>query len=129
MSIRRISGALGAELTGLDLTSLDDAGFESLLNDVHEHLVVFVPRQDLTPDAHRALGARFGEIEIHPFLKKLDADHPEIVVLESEHGGIADVWHTDVTFVDHPPRYSVLNMLEAPASGGPARAPPPPAPR
>ena len=46
--------------------------------------MVFVPGQDLTPDAHRALGARFGEIEIHPFLKKLDADHPEIVVLESD---------------------------------------------
>ena len=113
-----VSGALGAEIRGLDLASLDDAGFERLRDELRRHLVVFLPDQHLSPDAHRALGARFGEIEIHPFIQKLDDDHPEIVLLESDRGMIADVWHTDVTFAASPPQFSILNMLQSPAVGG-----------
>jgi taurine dioxygenase len=118
IDVRPISGALGAEIRGLKLADLDDAGFEQLRAVLREHLVVFLPEQHLDPDAHRALGARFGEIEIHPFIQKLDEDHPEIVLLESERGMIADVWHTDVTFSDHPPKFSILNMLKSPPVGG-----------
>jgi len=50
---------------------------------------------------------RFGEPEIHPFIPKLDEEHPEIVVLRAESGYIADVWHTDVTFDASPPICSV----------------------
>ena len=117
-TVRPISGALGAEVRGLDLASLDDAGFDELLAVLRAHLVVFLPEQHLTPDAHRELGRRFGEIEIHPFIPKLDEAHPEIVLLESDQGYIADVWHTDVTFSDSPPKFSILNMLKAPAVGG-----------
>jgi taurine dioxygenase len=118
ITVRPISGALGAELRGLELATLDDAGFDELLAALREHLVVFLPEQHLSPDDHIALGQRFGEIEIHPFIPKLDEAHPEIVLLESDHGAIADVWHTDVTFSDSPPKFSVLNMLKAPAVGG-----------
>ena len=118
LTVRRIAGALGAEIRGLDLADLDDAGFEELRSLLHEHLVVFLPGQHLSPDDHRALGYRFGEVEIHPFIQKLDEAHPEIVLLESDHGYIADVWHTDVTFNDSPPMYSILNMQVAPEAGG-----------
>src|SRR5687768_6115556 len=103
ISNRPISGALGAEVHGLDLAAIDDGGFAELLDLLRQHLVVFLPDQHLSPDAHRDLGRRFGEIEIHPFIPKLDEAHPEIVLLESDHGYIADVWHTDVTFSDSPP--------------------------
>ena len=115
---RPISGALGAEVHGLDLATIDDDGFAELLALLRQHLVVFLPDQHLSPDAHRDLGRRFGEIEIHPFIPKLDEDHPEIVLLESDHGYIADVWHTDVTFSDEPPKFSILNMLKSPSVGG-----------
>lgn len=118
IDVRPVSGALGAEIRGLKLADLDDSGFEQLGAILREHLVVFLPDQHLDPDAHRALGARFGEIEIHPFIQKLDEEHPEIALLESDRGMIADVWHTDVTFSDHPPKFSILNMLRNPVVGG-----------
>src|SRR4051812_8408668 len=80
-------------------------------------MVVFLPDQHLTPEQHIALGRRFGEIEVHPFLPKYQ-EHPEIVVLESERGMVADVWHTDVTFSATPPLFSILNMLQCPPTGG-----------
>ncbi|MCU1487533.1 MAG: taurine dioxygenase [Actinomycetia bacterium] len=118
LTARRIAGSLGAELHGLDLANLDDAGYEQLRAALREHMVVFLPDQHLTPGQHITLGRRFGEIEIHPFIQKLDEDHPEIVLLQSERGMVADVWHTDVTFSPTPPLFSILNMLQCPPSGG-----------
>jgi taurine dioxygenase len=118
LSIAPISGALGAEVRGLDLEHLDDEGFSSLEQALLDHLVVFLPDQHLSPEGHIALARRFGEIEVHPYLQKLDPDHPEIVVLEGDAGAIADVWHTDVTFSTSPPIASILQMVTLPRSGG-----------
>jgi taurine dioxygenase len=116
--IRPVAGALGAEIHGVRLAELDDAGFKELRGLLMQHKVIFLPEQFLTPDQHRAFASRFGEMEIHPYIPKLDEDHPEIVVLRSGSGFIADVWHTDVTFSDSPPKFSVLNMLEPAPYGG-----------
>jgi taurine dioxygenase len=118
ITARRIAGSLGAEIHGLDLGNLDDAGYEQLRAALREHMVVFLPDQHLTPEQHIALGRRFGEIEIHPFIEKYDTEHPEIVLLRSERGMIADVWHTDVTFSATPPQFSILNVIETAEVGG-----------
>lgn len=118
LDLDRLTGALGAEVRGVRLADLDDATFAVLRDALAEHLVLFFPDQHLTPDEHRAFALRFGEAEIHPFIPKLDDSHPEIVVLDSERGAKADVWHTDVTFSESPPICSVLKMVETPASGG-----------
>ncbi len=116
--IRPVGGALGAEIRGLSLRRPTDAEFEWIHQALLEHLVLFFPDQQLTPDEHRDFALRFGEPEIHPFIPKLDEEHPEIVVLKAESGLIADVWHTDVTFSESPPVCSVLNALEMPERGG-----------
>src|SRR5262245_3279754 len=118
LQVDPIAGALGAEVRGVRLATLDEREFEAVHQALLDHLVVFFPDQHLTPDEHRAFATRFGEAEIHPFIPKLDDDHPEIVVLESSDGGKADVWHTDVTFSDTPPLCSVLKMVICPQRGG-----------
>ena len=118
LTVRQISGALGAEIGGVQVSDLDDVGFQELRSALIQHKVIFLPKQFLTADEHRAFASRLGEMEIHPFLPKLDEDHPEIVVLHSTDGLIADVWHTDVTFADSPPKFSVLNMLKSSPFGG-----------
>ncbi len=118
LDIHPVSGALGAEIRGLDLEHLTDAGFGALHAALIEHHVVFLPDQQLSPDGHVALARRFGEIEIHPFIPKLDDEHPEVVVLDGDQGARADVWHTDVTFSGHPPMASILHMVVCPARGG-----------
>jgi taurine dioxygenase len=112
------SGALGAEVRGVDFEELSDAHFKRLHALLLEYLVLFFPdAADLSPGAHKAFGRRFGELEIHPFLPKLDG-HPEIVVLDSDQGAKADVWHTDVTFSPSPPIASILQIVRCPPSGG-----------
>jgi taurine dioxygenase len=118
LEVQPISGTLGAEVTGVDLADLDDATWEAVRRAWLDHLVLFFPGQHMAPDAHVALGRRLGEPEIHPFIPKLDEAHPEIVVLDSERGGKADVWHTDVTFSPTPPLASILQMNVCPSRGG-----------
>lgn len=118
LQIHPIAGALGAEIRGVHLGSLDDRAFSAVHQALLEHLVLFFPDQHLTPDEHRAFATRFGEAEIHPYIPKLDDEHPEIVVLDADRGARADVWHTDVTWSESPPIYSVLKAVTCPSRGG-----------
>ncbi len=115
--VRPLTGACGAEVRGVDLTALDASTWDALYATWLEHLVLFFPEQSLDPDAHVALGRRFGEPEIHPYIPKRDDDHPEIVVIDTIGGGV-DVWHTDVTFSPTPPKASILQMVQNPPRGG-----------
>jgi len=118
LEVRQIAGALGAEIRGIDLNNLTDERFATIHDRLLRHQVVFLPGQtDLTPQAHIALGRRFGEVELHPYLPRLDG-HPEIVTIDSEHGGKVDVWHTDMTFHQSPPIASILHLIQVPAAGG-----------
>lgn len=116
--VRPISGALGAEIRGVDLENLTATEFERIHELLLEHLVVFFPEAaGLSPEAHKAFGRRLGQLEVHPFLPKLPG-HEEIIVLDSDQGAKADVWHTDVTFNPTPPIASILQLTVCPPSGG-----------
>jgi taurine dioxygenase len=121
IEVRPQAGALGAEISGADLAELDDATFAEIRAAWLAHQVLFFRDQDLTPEQHKALGRRFGPLQIHPFLhSRKDEGHPEIVVLESNEARpvVAAGWHTDVTFAERPPMASILRGVEVPAWGG-----------
>src|SRR3954465_6677690 len=118
IDVRPLSGCIGAEVVGVDLAHVDDATWEAIHAEWLEHLVLFFPDQGLTADTQIAVGRRLGELEIHPFLPKLDDAHPEIIVLDSEQGGKADIWPPNVPFSVPPPMASVLQMMESPSRGG-----------
>lgn len=116
--VRPVAGALGAEVGGVDLNTLTDAEFGHLNDLLLRHQVLFITGQNgLTPEAHIALGRRLGEVELHPYLPRLDG-YPEIVIIDSERGGKVDVWHTDMTFQQGPPLASILHLVQLPESGG-----------
>ncbi|MEO0494097.1 MAG: TauD/TfdA family dioxygenase [Actinomycetota bacterium] len=118
LSIRKVGSALGAEVTGIDLDTATEDDVAAIRAAMLEHLVLFFPDQQLTLDGHVALGRKFGELEIHPNLPRPDDDHPEVVELKASHGGIADEWHSDVTFLPNPSVMSILHMVESPDIGG-----------
>lgn len=118
LDVRPISGALGAEIRGVDLNELTDETYETVHGLLLEHLVVFLVGQEhLTPQAHIAFGRRLGTLAPHPYLPFLDG-YPEIVIVDSENGGKVDVWHTDMTFQQSPPLCSILHMAQLPGAGG-----------
>lgn len=116
--VQPLSGALGAEVRGVALGRIGDEDWARLRALWLEHLVLFFPEQHLDHDEHVALGRRFGEIEIHPFIPKVSDRYPQIVVLDSDKGARADTWHTDVTFSATPPMASILSMKVCPSRGG-----------
>ncbi len=118
LDIRPVGAALGAEVHNLDLNALTDAEAEAVKQAFADHLVLFFPGQNLTPDGHLAFASLFGELEVVPKLAKLDDEHPEIVVLNDSDTPAADVWHTDVTFAENPPITAILHMVKCPDVGG-----------
>jgi len=116
--IRPLSAALGAEVVGADLDAATEQDVSEIRNILLDHLVLFFPDQSLSLDGHVALGQKFGELEIHPNLGSADDDHPEVVELKASLGGVADEWHTDVTFLPHPSVMSIMHMVKCPDLGG-----------
>ena len=118
MQVKQISTALGAEITGIELSKVSDDQVEEIKSLLTEHKVIFFPGQNITQDEHVEYGSKFGELEGHPNLKNKRVTHPKIFELAASTGGIADEWHTDITFQDSPAIMSVLHMVKCPELGG-----------
>ena len=116
--VTRLSGALGAEIRGVSLKETDAEQADHILQLLLEHKVLFFPEQHLDPGQHVAFGRHFGELESHPHLKNPFSDTPEIFELVATRGGIADEWHSDITFQENPSIFAILNMVKCPDVGG-----------
>lgn len=119
MDIIPVTGALGAEIRGVDLRDID-ADFEAVKAALLEHEVVFFRDAHLTEDEHLALGRRFGTPSIFPVARLMGATEPTMTVIEDgpESPNKADMWHTDVTWTATPPDYALLHMEVKPNVGG-----------
>jgi taurine dioxygenase len=121
LTVEPIAGALGAEISGLDLAQpLSDATILALRRAWLEHLVIFFRDQNLSPAQFLGFGRRFGEVIEYPFVKGLP-EHPEIIpVLKLEHERVnfGGVWHSDTAYLDAPPMASMLVAREIPPYGG-----------
>ena len=108
IGIRPASGALGAEISGVDLSRpLDDDIFAEIRQAFHDHLVIFFRDQTIDPADQVAFTERFGPTEPHPLGSRrgLD-DHPDVMVLENRPGKLGprnDFWHSDISFAEKPP--------------------------
>lgn len=116
--LTRLSGALGAEVQGIDLSTASGATIDQIKALLAEQMVLFFPDQALSVDDHVALGRQFGELEGHPHLQNPFTQHPELFELAASRGGVADEWHTDITFQERPALMSILKMVRCPPYGG-----------
>ena len=116
--VKKISKALGAEVTGVDLCSVSDDDIENIKSLLVDNMVLFFPGQTISQEEHVEFGSKFGELEGHPNLKNKTVTHPKIFELAASTGGIADEWHTDITYQDSPAIMSVLHMVKCPEIGG-----------
>jgi taurine dioxygenase len=121
MEIRRVAGALGAEIHGIDLSQPLAAGAAATIRAaLLEHLVIFFRDQKLTPQQQLAFAQAFGEPVAYPQLKGL----PEcpfitpVVKLEHERMNFGGIWHSDTAYLERPPMGSMLYAIEIPPYGG-----------
>ncbi len=118
--VKPISGGLGAEIEGVDLSALDDTAFAEINQAFLDHQVIFFRDQDITPEQQLNLALRFGDIHYHPYMSGMD-DHPEILEIIKEPGEtytFGAAWHTDQMFNPSPAKATMLYAKETPAVGG-----------
>jgi len=120
MEIKLISGALGAEITGIDLKDTSDENFKKINDLFLEHKVIFFRNQPITNEEQIALAEKFGPLETHAYVKGLDK-HPEIVRIikgEEEKNQWGENWHSDVSYNEKPTKAVILKSLKIPPVGG-----------
>jgi len=121
ITVEPVSGAVGAEVRGVDLSAaLDEDTVAELRRAFLTHHVLFFREQDLSPEAQMRFGRFFGELDTHPFVEGMDT-HPEVIEVITEPDDILNFgggWHSDVTFLEEPDLGSVLYAVDVPAFGG-----------
>ncbi len=121
LEIRLLSGAGGAEISGVDVAQdLDDGTIGEIRDALNEHCVVFFRDQEIDVDQHKAFARCFGPIFIHPNYNGVSAD-PEVLMVRREPGDtsyVGELWHTDTTMVAEPPMGAILYGIDVPPYGG-----------
>src|SRR5258708_2402483 len=121
---------LAAEVRAGDLRTLDHAGFAHVLRAWHAHSVVLFRNQSLSDRDLIAFSRRFGDLDWAPIQengRRFVEGMPEIYIVSNVKvngeaiGSLGDgeaVWHTDMSYLEVPPKASMLYALEIPPRGG-----------
>src|SRR5262245_44590332 len=130
IEVRRLGEQIGAEIRGVDVKMLDDAGFASIYRAWLDANVVVVPGQQLEIDDFLTYSRRFGQVEPHPSTSPRHPDYPEITMLGVNKFGAdgqldlaiyrrgAEGWHTDGAYDQEPFKATQLYALAVPSRGG-----------
>jgi taurine dioxygenase len=122
--------ALGATVRGADLRDLDDAAFARIMQAWHDHSVLLLRDQTLNDRALIAFSRRLGDLDWAPVQetgRRFVEGLPEIYIVSNvlvngkPIGSLGDgeaVWHTDMSYLEVPPKASMLYSLEVPPAGG-----------
>jgi taurine dioxygenase len=119
LDIRPVTGTIGAEIRGVQLSGDLDAGIvREIEAALVRHKVIFFRGQDHLDNAeHEAFAGLFGDPVAHPTVPVAEGSK-YLLELDSKEGYAASSWHTDVTFVDAYPKGSILRALNVPEAGG-----------
>jgi taurine dioxygenase len=130
MKIRRLSHALGAEISGIDIRGpLDKSTFGDIYAEFLKYGILLFRGQALTREQHIAFGRNFGELEVTPAYRiaNMDAAYPELVLVTNkpkpssappDRRSQGEGWHSDRSFSAIPAQASLLRAVSLPAVGG-----------
>ncbi len=120
IQVEPASGALGAEIQGVDLARLDDATFEEIYDAWLANQVLFFRDQSLSPADQTAFASRFGELDVYPFIQPLP-DFPHVIPIIKEKDtrmNFGGGWHSDMSYQARPVKATLLYGIQVPARGG-----------
>ena len=116
-----MAGALGRHRHRLDLAEVSEAAeLDELRRALADHLVVFLPGQDLEPGRPRAGDRLLGGRDVTPFVDPLE-DRPYVIRVIKEPTdalNFANAWHSDLSYLPAPPAYTLLHAWDVPDHGG-----------
>lgn len=125
-----LDAALGADVRGIDLRRVSEDEFAAVHRAWLDHLVLRFRGQSLADEELIAFSRRFGELDWAPVQengRRFVEGHPELYVVSNVlENGVAigslgageAVWHTDMSYLEQPPKASMLFALEVPPAGG-----------
>ncbi len=121
LRINPLAGAIGAEVSGVDLS--DEPGDDTIAlirRAWLDHLVIFFRGQTLPPARFLAVARRFGEPVEYPFVTGIDGFPliTPVVKLEHERVNFGGLWHSDTAYLETPPMGTMLIAREVPPHGG-----------
>jgi taurine dioxygenase len=121
LSVEPVAGALGATVRGIDLTAVREPGeLGALRQALADHLVVFLPEQDLSLDDLERVTDLLGGRDKTPFVDPLE-DRPYVIRVIKEPTDVlnfANAWHSDLSYLPEPPAYTLLHAWDVPDHGG-----------
>jgi len=118
LAVHKLGSRIGARIDGVRLGGdLDVEVVARIRAALLEHKVVFFRGQDhLDDEAQIAFGELLGPLTTaHPTVNTGSA---RVLALKATKGMAANSWHTDVTFVDRVPAFSILRGVTIPEYGG-----------
>ena len=119
--VRRLAGAIGAEVRDIDLLEpMYDGLIAAIRSAWLEHGVLVLRGQPLPPARFQAFAQRFGEVVEYPFVKGIEGFPLIIPVLKLPHetNNFGGIWHTDTAYLEAPPMATMLIAREVPPFGG-----------
>ena len=120
MEIKLLSGALGAEISGINLKDSSIENWNEINILLLEHKALFFRDQNITSDEQINLAKHFGPLERHIYVKGRER-YPEILRIikePEEKRQWGETWHTDVSYNPKPTKVIILKSLKVPPVGG-----------
>jgi len=121
LTVEPVAGALGATVTGIDLTEVTEAAqLDDLRRALADHLVIFLPEQELNLDDLERVTDLLGGRDVTPFVDPLE-DRPYVIRVIKEPTDVlnfANAWHSDLSYLPAPPAYTLLHAWDVPDHGG-----------
>ena len=129
MTVTRLSDALGAEITGIDVSGpVDGAMIGAITEALLDNHVIVMRDQSLTPEQQVTFSRRFGDLVVRVSGEFLHPEFPEVLILcnrkvDGKYVGATgayagELWHTDLTYAERPSMGSMLHALEVADKGG-----------
>jgi taurine dioxygenase len=120
MNVEPLVGAFGFELSGCDVTAFSDREVAEFTHRLNDAGLIVCRDQSLTPSSLSAFAARLGERGVYPFAQALDEDPFVVPVVKeaADEFNFGGTWHTDTSYLELPPSFTLLHAVALPASGG-----------
>ena len=121
ITVEPVTPRIGAMISGVNLSGdLGNQQFQEIHDALMRHEVIFFRDQHMTLEQHKAFGALFGQLDVHPGSPGPEG-HREILVIHADENSnhvAGDSWHSDVSCIAEPPMGSILHLNTIPEGGG-----------